>query len=150
MIESLEFTSIKNKPELIEEAAFWFSSKWNVLMESYLECMTNYVNGQTEFGWFICLDKNKIVGGLGVIENDFHERKDLSPNICAVYVEEAYRNNGIAGILLNKAVEELKINNISPVYVITDHIGFYERYGFKFLTTTKCDDGAISRVYIHA
>ena len=149
MIEHLEFSSIKNKPELIEKAASWFSSKWNVPKETYLECMSEYVNGKTKLGWFICLDKNKIVGGLGVIENDFHERKDLSPNICAVYVEEAYRNNGIAGILLNKAVEDLKANNISPVYIITDHIGFYERYGFKFLAMTKCDDGVVSKIYIH-
>ena len=149
MIEHLEFSSIKNKPELIEKAASWFSSKWNVPKETYLECMSEYVNGKTKLGWFICLDKNKIAGGLGVIENDFHERKDLSPNICAVYVEEAYRNNGIAGILLNKAVEDLKANNISPVYIITDHIGFYERYGFKFLAMTKCDDGVVSKIYIH-
>ena len=149
MIEHLEFSSIKNKPELIEKAASWFSSKWNVPKETYLECMSEYVNGKTKLGWFIFLDKNKIVGGLGVIENDFHERKDLSPNICAVYVEEAYRNNGIAGILLNKAVEDLKANNISPVYIITDHIGFYERYGFKFLAMTKCDDGVVSKIYIH-
>jgi len=51
--------------------------------------------------------------------------------------------------LLYKAVEDLKANNFSPVYIITDHIGFYERYGFKFLTMTKCDDGVVSRIYIH-
>lgn len=33
----------------------------------------------------------------GSIENDFHDRKDLTPNICAVYTEEAYRGRGIAG-----------------------------------------------------
>ena len=35
---------------------------------------------------------DKVIGGLGVIENDFHDRKDLTPNICAVYTEEEYRN----------------------------------------------------------
>lgn len=38
-----------------------------------------------------------IVGGLGVIENDFHNRKDLTPNVCAVYVDEDYLCQGIAG-----------------------------------------------------
>lgn len=33
----------------------------------------------------------------GSIANDFHDRKDLTPNICAVYTEEAYRGRGIAG-----------------------------------------------------
>ena len=28
---------------------------------------------------------------MGVIENDFHDRKDLTPNVCAVYTEEDCR-----------------------------------------------------------
>ena len=149
MLNKLKFITVKTEPEIIEKAAAWFSSKWSVPKEAYLECMNNYVNNKTNLGWFLCLDADRIVGGLGVVENDFHERKDLAPNICAVYVEEEYRNQGIAGRLLNFAVDDLKMNGISPVYLITDHIGFYERYGFTFLTMTKCDGGDISRIYIH-
>ena len=97
--------------------------------EAYLERMNEYLQGDTEYGWYLCVDNERIVGGLGVIENDFHNRKDLAPNICAVFVEEKYRSQGIAGKLLNMAVEDLRIKGISPVYLITDHIGFYERYG---------------------
>lgn len=149
MFNYLKFITVKERPEIVKEAASWFNSKWDVPKEVYLECMNNYINNKTNLGWFLCLDGERIVGGLGVINNDFHERKDLAPNICAVYVEEEYRNHGIAGRLLNLAVDDLKINGISPVYLITDHVGFYERYGFTFLTKTKCDDGVISRIYIH-
>ena len=38
--------------------------------------------------------------GVSLIDNDFHDRKDLSPNVCAVYTEEAHRGHGIAGNLL--------------------------------------------------
>lgn len=37
----------------------------------------------------------KIVAGMGLIENDFHDKKDLSPNVCAVYTEEEHRCQGI-------------------------------------------------------
>lgn len=50
----------------------------------------------------------KIIGGCGVIENDFHDRPDLSPNVCAVYTEKDYRGNGIAGALLEKAASDMK------------------------------------------
>ncbi len=50
--------------------------------------------------WYIVLDKEIIIAGVGVIENDFHNRKDLTPNVCAVYVEPLYRNQGIAGKML--------------------------------------------------
>ena len=51
--------------------------------EAYLECMEAYLCHETEYGWYLCLDGDNIVGGLGVIVNDFHNRKDLTPNVCA-------------------------------------------------------------------
>ena len=96
------------------------------------------------------MDGNQIVGGLGVIENDFHDRKDLTPNICAVYTEETYRCQGIAGRLLNMAVEDLRLKGVSPVYLITDHTGFYERYGWEFLCMVQGDNETdMTRMYIH-
>ncbi len=124
-----KFIPLRQRPERLERAAVWFHEKWGVPQEAYLECMTAYLNGETEYGWYLCLDGEKIVGGLGVIENDFHDRKDLAPNVCAVYTEEAYRGQGIAGRLLNLAVEDMRGKGISPLYLVTDHVGFYERYG---------------------
>lgn len=89
--------------------------------------MEDYLDGKTEYGWYLCLDGENIVGGLGVIENDFHERKDLFPNVCAVYTDVAYRGQDIAWHLLNMVVEDMKAKGISPIYLITDHTGFYER-----------------------
>ncbi len=37
---------------------------------------------------------------------------------------------------------------ISPIYLVTDHTGFYERYGWEFLCTVGCEDGT-SRMYVH-
>lgn len=112
--------------------------------------MDAYLSGKTEYGWYLCMDDNRIAGGLGVIKNDFHDRKDLYPNVCAVYTEEAYRKKGIAGKLLGIAVEDLRSKGITPVYLVSDHIGFYERYGWEFLCTVEEDGGAgKSRMYIH-
>ncbi len=137
-------------PDLKEYAADWFHTKWGVPKEAYLDCMDAYLRGKTEFGWYLCLDEDRIVGGMGVIENDFHNRKDLSPNICAVYTEEEYRNQGIAGNLLNMTVNDLGQKGINPVYLVTNHVGFYERYGWKFLCMVQGDgEPKMSRMYIH-
>ena len=144
------YINLREKPELKETAADWFHSKWGVPQEAYLECMDDYLNNKTEYGWYLCLDDDHIVGGLGVIENDFHDRKDLSPNVCAVYTEEAYRNQGIAGKLLNMVVDDLRSKGITSVYLVTDHTGFYERYGWEFLCMVQGDDEPdMTRMYIH-
>lgn len=145
-----QYTTLRQRPELKEKAAQWFHSKWGVPTQAYLECMEDYLTGQTEYGWYLCLDGEAIIAGMGVIENDFHDRKDLSPNVCAVYTEQAHRCRGIAGKLLNFAVEDCRRAGISPVYLVTDHIGFYERYGWEFLCMVQGDgEPEMTRMYIH-
>lgn len=146
----LKYITLREAPELMDKAALWFNSKWGVPKEAYLECMEDYLNGKTEYGWYLCLDGGNIVGGMGVIENDFHDRKDLAPNVCAVYTEESYRKQGIAGVLLNMVVDDLKSKGISPVYLVTDHTGFYERYGWEFFCMAQGDgEPEMTRLYIH-
>ena len=149
-MKQFTYITLRNDPALKDTAAEWFHSKWSVPKKAYLECMEDYLNNKTEYGWYLCLYGNKIVGGMGVIENDFHDRKDLSPNICAVFTEEAYRSKGIAGHLLNMTVNDLRCKGIAPVYLVTDHTGFYERYGWEFLCMVQGDgEPEMSRMYIH-
>ncbi len=144
------YVALRERPELKEAAAAWFHDKWGVPEEAYLACMDAYLAGETENGWYLCLDGERIVGGLGVIDNDFHDRKDLKPNVCAVYTEEDHRGRGIAGRLLDMAVDDLRAKGISPVYLVTDHTGFYERYGWDFLCLVQGDgEPDLTRMYIH-
>ena len=149
-MKDYQYITLREMPQIKDAAAEWFHSKWGVPKEAYLECMEAYLSGETEYGWYLCLDGEKIVGGMGVIENDFHDRKDLSPNVCAVYTEDSYRGKGIAGVLLNMVVDDMKDKGISPIYLVTDHTGFYERYGWEFLCMVQGDgEEDMTRMYIH-
>ena len=144
------YITLRQSPQLKEQAATWFYNKWEVPQEAYLECMEAYLNNETEYGWYLCLDGDSIVGVLGVIENDFHNRKDLTPNVCAVYTEKEYRCQGIAGHLLDKVVEDMRSKGITPIYLVTDHTSFYERYGWEFLCMVQGNgDPDMTRMYIH-
>ena len=148
--DALRFVTLREEPALEERAAAWFHSKWGVPTEAYLACMEEYLSGETEYGWYLCLDGERIVGGLGVIENDFHDRKDLAPNVCAVYTEEAYRKRGIAGRLLNLVVDDQRAHGVTPLYLLTDHTGFYERYGWEFFCLAQGDgEEQPARLYVH-
>ena len=138
-------------PVSIDSAAEWFHSKWGVPKEAYLESMNDAILGEGAVPeWYIvCLDSGEIVGGLGVIENDFHNRPDLAPNVCAVFVEPEYRGQGIAGALLNYVYEDMKARSVSPIYLFTDHDSFYERYGWEFYCMAQGDgEDQPSRMYI--
>ena len=83
--------------------------------------------------WYLAINGGKIIGGLGVIENDFHERKDLSPNVCAVFVEESARKIGVARALLSLVCNDMKENGIDTLCLLMDFILFYEHCGREFL-----------------
>lgn len=141
---------LKEKPTLKGKAANWFHEKWGVPISAYLESMDASLSGDKIQEWYLCLDGEKIIAGMGEIENDFHDKKELSPNICAVYTEEEYRGQGIAGRLLDYVVEDNRSRGISPVYLITDHTNFYERYGWEFFCMALGDgESKLSRLYIH-
>lgn len=149
-METVTYIALRERPELKDDAAQWFHQKWGVPVDAYLACMDAYLANETEYGWYLCLNGGNIVGGMGVIENDFHDRKDLAPNVCAVYTEKDYRCQGIAGHLLGLVVEDMRSKGISPLYLVTDHTGFYERYGWEFLCMVQGDgEPEMTRLYIH-
>lgn len=144
------FIKLMEEPDRIGKAAEWFHRKWGVPVEAYRECMEDYLSGRTPNGWYLCLEGDRIAGGLGVIENDFHDRKDLAPNVCAVYTEPEDRCRGLAGKLLDLAVADMKEKGITPLYLITDHTNFYEKYGWEFLCMVRGDgEPELTRMYVH-
>ena len=143
--------SLLQRPDLKQEGARWFHEKWNIPEKAYLESMEACLRKNDPVPqWYLALDGEQIVGGLGVIENDFHNRKDLSPNVCAVYVEEAWRCQGIAGALLERVCRDMEERGVGTLYLLTDHTSFYERYGWEFYCMVRGDgDEGLSRMYIH-
>ena len=146
-----EIIRVANNPALAQKAAQWFHEKWGIPAQTYLESMEECLRGECAVPqWYIALEGDRIVGGLGVIENDFHDRKDLAPNVCAVYTEEDKRGNGIAGVLLKYVCADMRERGIETLYLVTDHTSFYERYGWKFLCMVQGDgEPGLSRLYVH-
>ena len=140
---------LRDHLEMKEMAARWFHAKWQVLLATYRQSMEDCLIGQAPIPqWYLALKNGHIVGGLGVIENDFHERKDLTPNVCAVYTEPEERGQGIAGALLKMACRDMCAKGIHTLYLLTNHTSFYERYGWAFVgLIQQAGEKRLSRVY---
>ncbi len=147
---SYRIISLIDSPEKKQSMAEWFHSRWGAPLEAYLDSMEECLAGNVYPQWYAAVEDGRIIGGLGVIENDFHDRKDLAPNVCAVYTDPDCRGRGIAGALLNNVCEDMHRRGIHTLYLLTDHTGFYERYGWQFLCMAQGDgEPEPSRIYVH-
>ena len=148
----MNYTIIKitDEPSMKDRAADWFNQKWGIPREAYEESMSDALSDDCAVPeWYIALDGARIIGGAGVIENDFHDRYDLTPNVCALFVEPDCRCRGIAGNLLTFICDDMKKRGIDTLYLLTDHDSFYERYGWQYLCEAQGDgEPQTSRMYI--
>lgn len=146
----MEIVKLADFPQYLSQAAVWFAQKWQMPVEVYQDSIQQSIaqkNGVPQ--WYIVIDAmQNIVAGCGVIDNDFHERTDLTPNLCALFVEDKYRGKSIATQLLDCAREDVATMNIDKLYLVTDHETFYEKCGWQFLTMVQEDGGELIRMYV--
>ena len=140
---------LRDHPELQSRAADWFAQKWGIPVEEYRESIRLcQAQKQGVPQWYLVLDGTGApIAGAGVIENDFHRRPDLRPNLCALYVEPGFRGQGLARALLDQIRQDLAAMGEARLYLVTDHTDFYERCGWEFLTLVQDDDGGWERMY---
>ena len=140
---------LRDAPALLDEAAVWFSGHWGIPAAEYRESMARAVSPPPlpVPQWYVIADGGRLIAGAGVIENDFHDRPDLTPNFCALFVEPDWRCRGLAGRLLDFIRRDLGAMGIPRLYLVTDHTSFYEQYGWTFLTMVTGDDRTQERMY---
>lgn len=148
---NFDIIRITERPELKTAAAEWFHEKWGIPYEAYLESMEEAMSGKGAVPqWYLALYGDRIAAGMGVIANDFHDRTDLTPNVCAVFTEPDFRCQGLAGRLLGFVADDMKSGGIDALYLLTSHDSFYERYGWEYLcpVTQEGNDEPL-RMYVH-
>lgn len=146
---NVSFFALQECPERLEAAALWFHSKWGVPVEAYRESLLESLQpGASVPRWYLAVVGEKVVAGLGIIENDFHARKDLRPNVCAIYTEPEWRHRGLCRSLLERACSDMKAAGLSRLYLLTDHTDLYEHLGWSFLCLAQNEDtDTFSRIY---
>ena len=93
-------------------------------------------------------DGDELISFCTYAEKDDIQPTDLTPWMGFVYTFPEYRGHHYVGLLMEE-IERLAIKDgVSEVYISTNHIGLYEKYGCEFKTEMKDMNGEPSRVYV--
>ena len=81
-------------------------------------------------------------------EKDDIQPTELSPWMGFVYTFPEHRGHRYVGKLFEEIERIAKAEGISEVFISTNRIGLYEKYGCTFRTVMDDMDGKPSRVYV--
>lgn len=91
---------------------------------------------------FVAVDNDNIAGFVGLIEESCVDNTEYSPWIDFLFVDEAYRKQGIARMLIEHTLIDARRDNIDNVYLCTtSHEEMYKKFGFHTLYKTKINGG---------
>lgn len=92
-------------------------------------------------------DGDRLVSFLTFTDRDCIDDKGLSPWIGFVYTFPEYRGRRYIGRLIRRCEEIAAENGVPKIYICTDHIGLYEKYGFSYIENRVDIYGEDCRVY---
>ena len=92
-------------------------------------------------------DGEELVSFCTYAEKDDISPTELTPWIGFVYTFPKYRGHRHIQKLFDAVENMAKAENVAALYISTDHVGLYEKYGFEFYAMMTAVRGEPSRVY---
>jgi N-acetylglutamate synthase-like GNAT family acetyltransferase len=142
--------SIKESPEQITELIDYVSEEWpgvkNVVIPKIEESLAT-VNGLPLT--FLLLKNDRVIGFYQLVEQELLVRKDLSPWIAPLFIDKSERGQALGAILLEHGRKMAGQLGYAKVYLTTDHIQYYEKYGFREIGLSNFEWGRPSKIYEH-
>ncbi len=95
----------------------------------------------------LCVDGDSLMGFCTYAHKDEIPAPGLFPWIGFVYIAPEYRGNRLSGSLIDHACILARRDGHRRVFLSTDHVGLYEKYGFEYLMHMPNYHGSPCRVY---
>ena len=146
-VRIVELSEIPNR---IDEAIEYVWGCWgnDSNRNFYADCMSNSLDPSKSLPkFYFALTDSMIVGSYALITNDLISRQDFMPWFACLFVNQEYRNLGIAEQLLNHSLVETKRKGYTTLYLSTDLVNFYERKGWTYLCNGYNFKGTEVKIY---
>ena len=148
-MDELVLISVRERPEWADRMIEFFRRHWAAEGSGmvYEDCIRSGIGAKGPMPqWYALAKGDCVVAGCGLIANDFISRMDLTPWLAALYVEEEFRSKGLGERLVRHCLAETGRLGYDALYLCTDHVGYYERFGFEQIATGYHPWGESSRI----
>ena len=96
----------------------------------------------------LLIDGDELLSFCTYAQKDDIQPTELTPWMGFVYTFPEHRGHRYTGLLFEEIERIAKEEHTSEVYISTNHIGLYEKYGCDYRTQMSDMDGELSRIYV--
>lgn len=96
---------------------------------------------------FAAMQGEEIIGYCTFLKTDYYPDNCYWPWISSIFVGEAHRGQGVCGLLIDAAIDYARTQGFRTVYIPSDMLGFYERYGFVRIDELTNYGGDVDNIF---
>ena len=93
------------------------------------------------------VDGDELISFCTYARYDELQPTELTPWVGFVYTFPEHRGHRYFGLLLEESERLARQEGHGALYISTDHVGLYEKYGFTFINEQELPHGGLTRVY---
>lgn len=104
------------------------------------EKVSSILSGDKVISVLGLVDDDTLIGFISLFKYDGDERRDLSPWYATMYVKSEFRGKGYSKLLNDAIINEARNLGYSKIYLKTDLVNYYEKFGAKYIEDLECGE----------
>lgn len=147
-MDVLEIKKVDKNTDLADRLInFVENFSWEEVKEHMLRILRewDFTDWETPFAATV---NGQIVGMATVMKTDYYPLPEIYPWISSVFVAEDYRGRRISEKLIDFANEYAKEQGFAKTYIPSEHVGLYEKFGYRYLKDITNYGNGTDRLYV--
>ena len=97
---------------------------------------------------FAAVAEGQIIGMASLLKTDYYPLPEIYPWVSSIFVTEEWRGMRISQMLIDYANDYARELGFDKTYIPSEHIGLYEKYGYRYLKDIVNYGGDTDRLYV--
>ena len=142
MVIFLRIINLKEENTYLEDYVKLCSLEWGSPKsdDEVKEKVSSILSGDKVISVLGLVDDETFIGFISLFKYDGDERRDLSPWYATMYVKNEFRGKGYSKLLNDAIINEARNLGYSKIYLKTDLVNYYEKFGAKYLEDLECGE----------
>lgn len=137
----------KDTPLAHQLAEFVKHFSWEAVKEHTLQSLRQWPFTDWET-MFAAVAEGQIIGMASLLKTDYYPLPEICPWVSSIFVTEAWRGMRISQMLIDYANDYARELGFDKTYIPSEHIGLYEKYGYRYLKDIVNYGGDTDRLYV--